>query len=112
MDEYKHYIRLNEAGIVVHGFSSAFEEPLEGDIEIPGEHGRHFQLQLTDARGQFIYTIVNGAMVARTQAELDVEWNSRPAPPKTELELVKAENAQLTTQIIDLWETLISLGVV
>jgi hypothetical protein len=111
MDGYKHYIRTDANGIVVKGFTDGFEQPQQGDLLLSGQDGRHFQLQLSNERGQFIYKLVNGSMVSRTQEELELEWNSRPPAPKTEMEIVKEENVQLTAQIIDLWETLISSGV-
>lgn len=111
MDSYTHYIRIDTNNIITHGFSDAFEQPITGDLPLSGDNGRHFQIQLMTDRGQFMYKLENGAMVARTQAELDLEWNSRPPAPKAEIEIVKEENAKLNTQIIDLWETLISAGV-
>lgn len=98
MDGYKHFIRANEAGIIIHGFSSAFEQPQAGDLELTGQDGRHFQITLLTGRGQNKYKIANGAMVERTQQELDDEWASRPpAPPDriTELEQTVADLNQL-----------------
>lgn len=44
MNRYsKHYIRV-ENGLVVKGFSTAFEEPLETDICINEKGGRHFEI--------------------------------------------------------------------
>jgi hypothetical protein len=101
MDGYKHYIRTNEAGIIIHGFSSAFlkeaggsEEMLTGDMLLSEENSRQFTIQLLTNRGQYKYKIANGAMIERTQQELDDEWNARPpAPPTTEERLEAAEQA-------------------
>jgi hypothetical protein len=70
MDGYKHYIRTNEAGMVVHGFSSAFEQPLEGDILHAENVGRHFTLQIRNEHGQFKYKWHNDELVERTEAEM------------------------------------------
>jgi hypothetical protein len=97
MDGYRHFIRTDTNGIVVKGFTDAFEQPQTGDLKLTGYDGRHFTLQLTNERGQFIYKVENGSMVARSQAELDVEWNSRPpAEPSVEERLAAAEAALLS----------------
>jgi hypothetical protein len=44
MDFNKHYIRIDTDNRVIHGFSSAFEEPLNDDICINENGGRHFEL--------------------------------------------------------------------
>lgn len=82
MDDYKHYIRV-ENGIIIHGFSSAFEQPITGDIQLLGEFGRHFQQVLLTDRGQYKYKLVNSQMVERTQSELNAEWSERPPTPPT-----------------------------
>ena len=43
MDFNKHYIRVKD-GLVVKGFSDAFESPLETDICINEKGGRHFEI--------------------------------------------------------------------
>jgi len=87
MDGYKLYIRVNEAGIIIHGFSSAFEEPQEGDILIMEDGPRHFHLAWTEPlineRGQYRYKWIDGERVERSQEELDAEWAARPPAPKT-----------------------------
>lgn len=83
MDTYKHFIRVDSNNIVIHGFSSAFEEVQPGDIQLSGDYGRHFNIELTNEKCQFVYKIENGSMVYRTQAELTTEWNARPTPPPT-----------------------------
>lgn len=88
MDTYKHYIRINEAAIIIHGYSDAFEQPQEGDQPLSGDYGRHFQIQLLTERGQYKYKLDNGEMVERTQAELDDEWNARPPAPPYETQIL------------------------
>jgi hypothetical protein len=70
MDGYKHFIRVNEAGTIVYGFSSAFEEPQDGDILVESDTGRHFNSILTDDQGNFIYKWDGTKMVVRTQDEI------------------------------------------
>jgi hypothetical protein len=89
MSEYQHYIRTDANGIVIHGFTDAFEQIQPGDLLLSGQDGRHFQIQLINERGQFIYKLVNGAMVARSQEELETEWAARPTPPPSDSELLK-----------------------
>lgn len=81
MSEYNHYIRIDANNIIIHGFSDAFEEPQKDDIQLTGEFGRHFQVQLTNERGQFIYKWEDNAMVERTQTELDAEIQALPPKP-------------------------------
>jgi len=87
MDGYKHYIRINEAGTIVHGFSDAFEQPQDGDILIVEDGPRHFHLYwpepLVNERGQYRYKWIGGQRVERSQAELDAEWAARPPAPLT-----------------------------
>lgn len=113
MSEHKHYIRIDANNIIIYGFSDAFEQPITGDLLLSGQDGRHFQFQLSNDRGQFIYKLINGAMVARTQEELDVEWNSRPPAPKTaeqkKIEELTADKEQLNLSIIEIWENIIPL---
>lgn len=49
----KHYIRVQD-GIVIKGFSDAFETPLETDICINEKGGRHFEID-----GQVNSPIIN-----------------------------------------------------
>jgi len=41
----KHYIRINENGDVIHGFSDKFEKPIQGDLCINENASRHFPMQ-------------------------------------------------------------------
>lgn len=93
MDGYKHYIRIDSNNIIIHGFSDAFEQPIEGDIPLQGDLGRHFQIPLTTERGQFKYKLEDSAFVERATEELDAEWNARPAPPPTIEEQLEALQA-------------------
>ncbi|UKS27206.1 hypothetical protein LOZ80_38100 [Paenibacillus sp. HWE-109] len=96
MDGYKHYIRIDTNNIVTHGFSDAFEQPQQGDVQLDGEFGRHFQTPLTTGRGQYKYKLIDGIITERTQTELDAEWAARPpAEPSTESRLAAAEAALL-----------------
>jgi len=94
MDGYKHYIRTNEAGEIIHGFSDAFEAPQDGDILVLENGPRHFHeawpVPLTNERGQYRFKLVNGEKVERSQEELDAEWAQRPPEPPTLEERVKA----------------------
>ncbi|MDQ0873797.1 hypothetical protein QFZ77_002456 [Paenibacillus sp. V4I3] len=112
MNDYKHFIRIDSNNIVIDGYSDWQEDKRgTGEIQLSGEFSRHFQFQLMTSKGQFMYKLVNGAMTPRSQTELDAEWAARPPAIKTEIEIVKEENAQQNTQIIDLWESLLIAGV-
>lgn len=44
METYNHYVRVDEDNYVIHGFSDAFEQPIEGDIPFKTSLDRHFSL--------------------------------------------------------------------
>ncbi|SCW43845.1 hypothetical protein SAMN04487970_100739 [Paenibacillus tianmuensis] len=98
MDGYKHYVRIDVAGIVTHGFSSAFETPESSDICIDEHAGRHFTLQLRNESLQYKYQWQNGALAERSQVELDAEWAGRPVAQTTPEEKLAALTAQLKKQ--------------
>lgn len=78
LEDYQHYVRTDSKGIAVHGFTSGFERPKEGDILLPYETGRHFRLQLRNEREQYRYKVIDGELVERPQQELDVERAAQP----------------------------------
>jgi hypothetical protein len=68
---YKHYIRINENSEVIGAFSSAFQNPQEGDILLVETEERHFNLTLTTecvAR----YTWDGKRLAERTTQEIDM----------------------------------------
>ena len=107
MDRYKHYIRVNVDAVVIHGFSDAFEQPLETDILIAESAPRHFNELFTDSllndRGQCRFKW-DGEFVERVQKELDNEWSARPLVPPTEIDLLREENTLLQLALADLAE--------
>ena len=66
--ENKHYIRL-DGNFIIKGFSDAFEQPIEGDILLTDQGGRHFVLDgktnpsLFDEDGFSLYKYVAGEVV-------------------------------------------------
>lgn len=124
MDGYKHYIRVNENGVIVHGFTDAFESPEPGDICILDNGPRHFHLvhpwPLINERGQYRYRwdILEG-ITERSEEELDAEWASMPKPEtqedriaKLEAELAVAREERLAAMeaIAELYETIVGGG--
>lgn len=99
MDEFynKHYIRLNSDNMIIKGFSTAFEKPLETDICINEKGGRHFEIDgvinppLFDEKGCHLYRYDSDTETIRlaTDEELDAEYESNytePEPTETELQ--------------------------
>ncbi|WP_179085709.1 MULTISPECIES: hypothetical protein [Paenibacillus] len=43
---YKHYIRVEADGNVIHAFSNVFEQPESDNILVTEASGRHFNLDL------------------------------------------------------------------
>lgn len=92
-DGYRHYVRADEQGRVIHGFSEAFEQPQEGDILLTDQGIRQFQEILKNGQGIPLYKVVAGQMVAREKAEIDADIAALPAPsPTVEERLAAAES--------------------
>lgn len=81
MNEFynKHYVRINERGEIVDGFSDAFRQPTESDICINEQGGYQFRLtpdgeenpMLFDGESMIpLYKYVNGEVHPRTEQEL------------------------------------------
>ncbi len=95
-------VRIDDAGRVTAINSDAF---VSGDgwtqiDEGEGDRYRHAQNNyllkpLTDERGVYRYKLVDGLVVQRTQAEMDADFDARPAPEPTaeekERTLLKAQ---------------------
>lgn len=99
-----HYIRTDEAGTIVYGFTDAFEQPLETDILILEDGPRGFieawPESLVNERFQYRFKWVDGERVERTQVELDAEWSARPPePPSLQDRLQAAEELLLTMML-------------
>lgn len=90
MNGYKHYIRTDAAGVIIHRFSNAFEEPLPSDICVNEDGGRHYNDPVTNERGQFFARWDETQEVARSQTELDAEYAAIPKPPDPDAELAAA----------------------
>lgn len=82
MDEYLVYIRVDDAGRVLAINSSAFVQDTEGWAQIDSGNGdRYHHAQgnylpgpLADMRGVYRYKLEDGAIVERTQEEMDADW--------------------------------------
>lgn len=90
MDEYLVYIRVDDVGRVVDINSSAFVQDTDGWVQIDSGHGdRYHHAQgnylpgpLVDERGVYRYALEDGAIVERTQEEMDGDYTP-PAPQPT-----------------------------
>jgi hypothetical protein len=105
MEEYyqSHYIRTDEEGRIIHGFSSAFEDPQIGDIQITDKGGRHFQLRFTDdtlseenpplriMEGIPLYKVDGETILERTPEEIEADRQDIPPPPISDLEQLRAD---------------------
>ena len=88
MDEYLVYIRVDDVGRVVDINSSAFVQDTDGWVQIDSGHGdRYHHAQgnylpgpLADERGVYRYALEDGAIVERTQEEMDADYT----PPEPE----------------------------
>jgi len=90
MDEFynKHYIRVDETGRIVKGFSDAFESPEEDDICINEQGGYQFRLvpggdENPSLRNEFnvlLYKWDGTGIVTRTQQEIEADRPPEPEP--------------------------------
>lgn len=107
-DSYnRHYIRTDESGLIIDGFSDAFREPGAEDILINDKGGYQFRLfpggeenpQLMTEEGLFLYRWDGEKVVALTEEEIEAQ---RPIPvPPTPAEL--REQAYNTERLIE-WD--------
>ena len=97
MDEYLVYIRVDDAGRVVDINSSAFLTDTDGWMQIDRGHGDRFHHAqgnylpgpLMDERGVYRYKLADGAVVERTQEEMDGDW-VEPEPQPDPAERIRA----------------------
>jgi hypothetical protein len=73
MNEYKHYERLNEKSQVILSFSDAFKEPLETDICVNEDGGRHYNPNLFREDGLPKYKYVDGERVETSDSDFTQE---------------------------------------
>lgn len=84
----KHYIRLDENKSIIHGFSTTFEEPLETDICINDNGGRHFEVngvinpQLKNENGIPLFKYHYKKVVERSTEEKQPELEAILSAPK------------------------------
>lgn len=73
----KHYIRIDQNNRIIKGFSDDFEEPMETDICINEDGGRHFEFlgninpTLINSEYIYIYKYENGEVLQRTENEIE-----------------------------------------
>lgn len=89
---WKVLVRTDDAGRVVDINSNAFVQDTDGWVQIDSGHGdRYHHAQgnylpgtLVDERGVYRYALEDGAIVERTQEEMDVDYTpTDPAPDQT-----------------------------
>jgi len=100
----KHYVRIDSKNNIIKGFSTDFENSIEGDICVNEDGGRHFQLlniinpSMVNKQMIYLYKYVDYVIQLKTDEEIALEVSELPALPKTEQEiaderLVSLENA-------------------
>lgn len=102
MPDNKHYYRVNAEGFIVYGFSDAFEQPLESDVLVDSG-GRQFNPTVRNERGQYMFKVVDGEIVERSQEELDEEYSELPSPAKTPdqimIEMLQVQSGELLFEL-------------
>lgn len=93
----KHYVSVNESGVVLRGFSDDFEQPTENDVCINEDGDRHFELNgvvnppMADNRGVPLYKLVDGLVVERTDTEKSADIVPDEPDPTFEERLAAVE---------------------
>lgn len=115
MHTYKHYIRTDDQGRIIHGFSTAFEHPQDGDICINEQGGYQFRpfpggeenppLRSFDGNVP-LYKWEGGAVVARTAAEIKADI----PPPTPHIDPRNAEIDALRERVIASENALLALA--
>lgn len=113
----KHYIRTDDRGVIIHGFSDAFEQPIETDICINEYGGRQFRLipdgtenpPLRDMHGVALYKWYCRIIVERTEEERHVDIAShiplQPTVDQQRLAELTLKQAQQDMIIANLQQT-------
>lgn len=93
MEKIKVYARTNETGTVTEFLNTVFDTDriTESDIFLCEGYGDmyahpHLMYRLIDNSGLHLWKIYNGKMEETTAEDRQSEADSRPKPPKTQLE--------------------------
>lgn len=103
----KHYIAIDTNGRIIKGFSDAFEQPIDGDICINEQGGRHFEMlgvvnpPLTEETGVYQYKYVDGIVSERTTEEIQGDIANIPTV-LSEQEQTNMAIAELTMMVASL----------
>ncbi|MGE4213656.1 MAG: hypothetical protein AB7E42_02610 [Anaerotignaceae bacterium] len=106
MEEFynKHYVRLDTDGRIIKGFSDAFEQPIEGDICINEQGGRHFEMfgvvnpPLMNMQGIYIYKYIDEVVMERTPEEIQADISNLPQSELSDKQ--KLETAEDTIEVL------------
>jgi hypothetical protein len=106
MDGYKHYIRVDADGNVIHAFSDAFEQATkDGDILLTDNGSRHFNLDLWYNSVIPRWYVTGDEITERTNAEVTSLWQQYQAshpPAPSELDRIGAELVLRELETLDL----------
>ena len=97
----KHYVTINESGVILRGFSDDFEQPNFGDVCICEDGGRHFEINdvvnpaTVDLNGTPLYKLVNGSVIERSESEIFNEVVTVDTIPTLEERTTALESAVL-----------------
>ena len=98
----KHYIRLNEQNRIIKAISTDFEEPLETDICVNEDGGRHFSLDLFDGDTGAYQLTWSGTEIV--PADLTVEKAAK-AKQDAKTALYNAMVADVNSKMVDVFGT-------
>lgn len=115
----KHYVMVNNNGVILCGFSDDFEQPDTSAICINEDGGRHFELNgvvnppIMDEQCRYRYKLMDGAVVERTPEELadDKLPVSEPTPTIEQrtaaLETATQQQAETLNEVVTILEAIV-----
>ena len=115
----KHFIRLNENNEIIKAFSTAFEQPIEGDVLLDENMYRHtteympILAKLIDQEtGQYLLKYIDNQIITKTHDELYTpEVITQIENEKTKGQL-QSSDSKMIRKIDEIYSVLITKGII
>jgi hypothetical protein len=105
-DYNRHYIRINDSGYIIKGFSDAYEAPEDTDICINEQGGRQFEIlgivttSMANRESCYLFKYENGEVRKATEAEIQEQRAAIPPSPPDEITMLKEQLTQARSDAI------------
>ena len=112
MDYEKHYIRTDADNRVIHAYSTSFEQPVDGDILINDQGGRHVEINgetnptLRDMHGISLYKWDEKAgILKRSEQSINADYQASLQTPQARISTLSAQiNKDLPAVVAQLYD--------